>query len=111
MPFLKSSVKTKNEETKCIKLLEAFLRSMPTMSFTDELKYRILDILVLPGGDKDCYIRFSDGFGFFIIFSTEKLEFRVGRMFKYVIKSGGNFQFGVFGSCTFAFKKHKTFAM
>ena len=62
MPFLKSSVKTKNEETKCIKLLEAFLRSMPTMSFTDELKYRILDILVSPGGDKDCYIRFSDGF-------------------------------------------------
>lgn len=78
MPFLKSSVKTKNEETKCIKLLEAFLRSMPTMSFTDELKYRILDILVLPGGDKDCYIRFSDGFGFFLLFfSTENLEFRV----------------------------------
>ena len=73
MPFLKSSVKTKNEETKCIKLLEAFLRSMPTMNFTD-LKYHLLDILVLPGGDKDCYIRFSDGFVFFYNFGYMMLK-------------------------------------
>ena len=101
MPFLKSSVKTKNEETKCIKLLEAFLRSMPTMSFTDELKYRILDILVLPGGDKDCYIRFSDGFGFFYYFFQRKISnFGYGRDNQICAKIRGKF-----------FKKHKTFAM